>query len=107
MNFNIRCSGSEVLFQTKANDGDPDYKFFWNLVTNHREETVYKTMKEGLDLIRNDRKVIYTNSAMLRGYFRENPFHQQELKIFGKEKSTYSAVILTRNSPLTHVIERY
>lgn len=85
-------------------DGDPDYLAFWNLVLNKPEETVYRDMKEALDLMGGNRIVIHANSAMLRGYFRENPFHQQELKVFGRERPTYSAVILNRNSPLKQVL---
>lgn len=95
--------GNDALFQYKAQEGDADYAAFWDLVLNKREEAVYSNMEEGLKFIQEGPVVIYVSSAMLKGYFRENPFHQQELKIFGKEKPTYSAVVLTRNSPLKQV----
>ena len=72
---------------------------------NKPEETIYNNMEEALNLIQNNRIVIHVNSAILRGYFRENPFHQQELKVFGRQRPTYYAIILNRNSPLKQVMK--
>ena len=44
-------------------------------------------------------------SGILKGYFRNNPFHNQELMVFGREKSTYNALIFTKNSPLAPVFD--
>jgi len=43
-------------------------------------------MKEGLDFLVKDRSVIHISEEMLKGFFLSNPFHNQKLKIFGKEK---------------------
>ncbi len=37
-------------------------------------------------MVGEDRYVMHVFEGMLRGYFRENPFHQQRLEIFGKGK---------------------
>jgi hypothetical protein len=43
-------------------------------------------LKEGLDLLIKDRSVIHISLGMLKGFFLNNPFHHQKLKIFAKEK---------------------
>lgn len=50
------------------------------------EEALYADIGEGLQKVKDDRFVMHVFEGMLRGYFRENPFHQQELEIFGKGK---------------------
>ncbi len=35
-------------------------------------------------MVAEDRNVMHALEGMVKGYFRENPFHQQQLKIFGK-----------------------
>ena len=35
----------------------------------------------------------------MQGYFKSNPYRQQKLKVFGKERPTVDSLILNHNSP--------
>ena len=65
---------------------DTDFITFWNRVQNKPEDAVYMDLKQGLDFLVKDRSVIHISQEMLKGFFLSNPFHNQKLKIFAKEK---------------------
>ena len=46
---------------------------------------------------------MHTYLDMIHGWLRANPFHQQRLKFFGRERPKYHALIFTKNSPLARV----
>ena len=98
--MSILLVGNDVHFQYKAQQGDPDYATFWDRVENQREETVFETVEEGLIRIANERAVMHVFDGMLRGFFRDNPFYQQRLKIFARQKPIFNAIIVNKNSPL-------
>ncbi len=72
---------------------------------NLPEETVFDNLEEGLDILRRERAVIHTLSGMLKGYFQSNPFHHQNLKIFGKGKAKFYSIIVPFNSPLKPILQ--
>ena len=77
--------GNDVHFQYKALvEEDPLYSAFWNRVTDFRETIVFGTVKEGLDMLQQERAVIHIYSGMLKAYFKSDPFRQQNLKTFAK-----------------------
>jgi len=41
-------------------------------------------MGEGLKRLQESRAVMHVYLGMLNGHFKENPFHHQHLKVFGK-----------------------
>ena len=40
------------------------------------------------------------------GYLKSNPFHQQDLKTFARQKGTYYALIVPINSPLKPILQK-
>ena len=40
------------------------------------------------------------------GYLKSNPFHQQDLKTFARQKGTYYALIVPLNSPLKPILQK-
>jgi len=43
---------------------------------------------------------MHISQGILKGYFKSNPFRQQKLKIFAKERSKFDSLILNYNSLL-------
>jgi hypothetical protein len=43
---------------------------------------------------------MHISQGILKGYFKSNPFRQQKLKIFAKERPKFDSLILNYNSPL-------
>ena len=99
-------NGNDVHFQYKALQGDTLYSEFWDRVTNLPEETVFHTLEEGLDLLKNERAVIHTFVGMLKGYFQANPFRNQRVKVFAFGRAEYYSVIVPSNSPLKPFLQR-
>ena len=98
-------TGSDALYQPKALAGDPEYMAFWERVESDPEQSIYPNIEEGLKRLLEDQVVIDVSSAMFRGYFMEHPFHQQELKIFGKQPPIFNALAVTKNSPISPVFK--
>lgn len=73
---------------------------------NLPEETVFGNLKEGLDLLTKERAVIHTMTGMLKGYFRANPFHQQNLKVFARGRAEFYTLIIPFNSPLKPILQK-
>ena len=46
------------------------------------------------------------STGMLKGYFRSNPFRQQNLKTFAKGRATFYSVIVPLNSPLKPILQK-
>lgn len=72
-----------------------------------------------------DRKVMHVQFQQLQGWLKENPFHQQRLHTFGRERTSFTvswragriqaldylsflrqAIILPKNSPLTPALNQ-
>ncbi len=45
-------------------------------------------------MVGDDRYVMHVLEGMVKGYFRDNPFHQQQLKIFGKGRPIVQVCML-------------
>ena len=76
-------AGNQVHFLTKAGQGDPDYKDFWDRHESETEDTTYKNIDDGLGLLLNDRIIMHVNDQPLRSFFNSNPFfHACIPKIF-------------------------
>jgi len=98
-------TGNDVHFQYKALAGDPLYAAFWDRVQNLPEETVFSNLQEGLELLMKERAVIHTMTGMLKGFFKSNPFWQQNLKVFAKGRAEFYALIVPINSPLKPILQ--
>jgi hypothetical protein len=98
-------AGSEVDFSLPASD-DPDYAEYWTRAQLYPEEARFNTIKEGLDMMNNDRIVLSIQDSLLKGYFRANPFHVQRLDIFSTVEIGYSCLTFSFNSPLKAIFEK-
>lgn len=74
-------------------------------MVNQRAETVVSSLEEGLQKIQSERAVLHVFAGMLRGYFQDNPFHQQNLKIFAQQKPQFQSIIFPSNSPMKAVFQ--
>ena len=63
-------------------------------------------IESGLDLINEDQTVLHATNVMLRGSYRLYPYLFQNFKTFGAERSVYSAILVTKYSPLTPILRR-
>ena len=97
--------GSDVYFKVKADAGDPLYSEFWERLTSNREEYTFQNLEEGLSLIKNERTVIYIGEGALKQYFKNNPYHQQRLKVFSRMPPEAGAIIVQLNSPLKPILQ--
>ena len=82
------------------------YAGFWDRVLNKRDETVFSSVKEGLDLLLKEQAVIHISDGMLKGYFKSNPFHIQNIKTFAKGRASFYSVIVPINSPLKPILQK-
>jgi hypothetical protein len=88
--WNLRIlEGTDGMYQSKAQQGDPDYIKFWDRVLNSPTDSTYKSVEEGLDFLIKDRSVMHISQGILKGYFKANPYRQQKLKIFAKERPIF------------------
>ena len=97
--------GNDINFKPKADAGDPLYSEFWERVTSNREAHTFQNLEEGLSLIKNERTVIHIAEGALKQYFKDNPYHQQKLKVFSKMPPKAGAIIVTPNSPLKPILQ--
>ena len=97
-------AGNDIFWKVKANEGDPLYSEFWERVTSNQEEYTFQNLEEGLNLIKNERSVIHIGEGDLKSYFKNNPFHQQNLKVFAKSQPQPAGIVVELNSPLTPIL---
>ena len=97
--------GSDVYFKVKADASDPLYSEFWERVTSNREEHIFQNLEEGLSLIKNERTAIHIGEGELKQYFKNNPYHQQKLKIFSRVPPQAGGIIVQLNSPLKPILQ--
>ena len=96
--------GSDIFWKVKAKAGDPLYSEFWERVTSNRDEYTFQDVEEGLNLIKNERVVMHIGEGTLKQYFKNNPYHQQSLKVFAKSQPEPSGIAFQLNSPLTPIL---
>ena len=97
--------GNDINFKPKADAGDPLYSEFWERVTRKREAHTFQSLEEGLSLIKNERTVIHIAEGALKQYFKDNPYHQQKMKVFSRMPPKAGAIIVTPNSPLKPILQ--
>ena len=95
--------GNEVNYQYHRDAGDADFIALWERIENEPEETIFSGVGEMMTMLAEGRNVMHVFRGMLQGWLRVNPFHQQRLYVFGKERSRYQTIIFTKNSPMTPV----
>ena len=63
-------------------------------------------MESGLEKIIQEQAVLHATNVMLRGSYSINPYKFPDIKTFGADRSTYTAILVTKNSPLTPILRR-
>ena len=96
--------GNDVFFKVKAEAGDPLYSEFWEKVGKMPDEHTFQNLEEGLNLMRKERAVIHIGEGTLKSYFRKNPYHQQNLKVFAKSMVQPAGIVVNLNSPLRPIL---
>ena len=59
-----------------------------------------------MDRINSGQNVMHVQYGSLLGYFQANPFHVQDIKVFGKGRPEYFSLILPFNSPLKPILQK-
>ena len=54
------------------------YAEFVDRFTNYPEDTSISSVVEGLNFLKEDQSVIFVEQSNIRGYFKENQFHNQK-----------------------------
>jgi hypothetical protein len=100
-------AGNDVHFIYKARDGDEAYNdFYYGRVKNNPEETVFQTVADGLHILQNEQAILHFEYAKLKGFFKANPFWNQNIKLFAREKAKYYATIVPKNNPLKPIFQQ-
>ena len=97
--------GNDIHFIVKAKSGDYLYAEYWERVTNFREQHEFQNLEEGMSLMKNERAVIHIGEGRLTSYFKANPFHQQNLKVFARSRPIPQGIIFQHNSPLKPILQ--
>ena len=95
--------GNDVYYVNKVQEGDPDYVEFWNRVKNEPEESVFKSVSEGMEKVLNGFYVAQMQEGSIKGWIRENPIRGEKVLIGGRGRASYYTLITTNNSPLAPV----
>ena len=96
--------GNDIFWKVKAKAGDPLYSEFWERVASNQEEYTFQNLEDGLNLIKNERSVIHIGEGDLKSFFKNNPFHQQNMKVFAKSQPQPAGIVVELNSPLTPIL---
>ena len=91
--------GNEVWYQYLASLGDPDYSKFWARTVKDPENTVVKSISEGVTKIGKEPAVFHALETMLKRHFLDDP-PEHRIKVFGRGNSIPYTIIFTKNSPL-------
>ena len=59
-----------------------------------------------MNRIKSGQNVIHVNYGSLQGFFQANPFHVQDIKVFGKGRPEYFSLIVPFNSPLKPILQK-
>ena len=90
----------------KILQGDMDYVKYVELWEKDPHKYNVKTIEKGLELIKNDRTILYTSDAFLRGANRRNPSNFPYVKTLSAGTSSFTNLIFTKNSPLVPVFSK-
>ena len=63
-------------------------------------------MGDGLARIEEQQTIMHIQTGILKGYFKQNPYHVQRLDIFSIMEKTFTTIIFTKNSPLAPLFSR-
>ena len=85
--------------------GDPLFVDFLKMLTKNPDEFTFTSLEDGLKTLQDERAVMHIESQLLRGYFTQNLFFNQRLKIFGRTRTIFNAMPVPINSPLKPILQ--
>jgi hypothetical protein len=94
---------SDASYIYKALDGDSAFQEFYDRFKNNPRENTFHTIKDGLLMLQNEMAVLHVSLSELKGFFKANPFWDQNLKLFGKEKPKLYSNILPKGKTTMYV----
>ena len=95
--------GFDTYFQILADQGDPDYRKFYDRVLNQPQESVYTSTFEGLRRMKDERAVIHTTDRILSYHFVSHP-QEQNIKVFARGYPEFKGPVVAKNSPLKPIM---
>ena len=96
--------GNDRNFKELAEEGIPVYIDFWNRLQETPEETYYGSIKNGIDLIRNEQVIIHISGKALRQYFKSNPYGVRPKTFPSEGENLAENLVITNNSPLGPIL---
>ena len=75
------------------------------MLTKNPDEFTFTSLEDGLKTLQDERAVMHIESQLLRGYFTQNLFFNQRLKIFGRTRTIFNAMPVPINSPLKPILQ--
>ena len=99
----IMLSGNDVYYVYKVQEGDPDYKAFWERVKNKPEDTVVNSIDEGMNKVLNGFNVVHATEGVIKGWMTNNAEKGKKIKLFGRGRPSFYTLITTNNSPLSRI----
>lgn len=89
----------DAYFDVLAEQGDPDYRTFYGRVVANPEESVYKSMDEGIERLANERVVLHVTDLILYYHFVGKQT-VPGMYIFAQGRPEVKGPMITKNSPL-------
>ena len=89
----------DAYFEVLAEQGDPDYRTFYDRVLSDPKESVYKNLDEGMKRLANERVVVHITDLILYYYFVGKPA-VPGMYTFSQGRPEVKGPMLTKNSPL-------
>ena len=93
----------DVYFQVLADQGDKDYKAFYDRVRSNPESHVYYSVKEAIELMKKERVVIHLTDNMLSYHYVSHP-QEQAIEVFAHGHPEFKGPIVPKNSPLQPIL---
>ena len=97
--------GNDRMFRELAEQGIPVYIDYWDRMQNDPTSIFYKSIKEGVQLMKDGQVIIHINEKSLRQYFKKNPSEIRP-KTFQSEGENLKIenMLVTNNSPLGPIL---
>ena len=84
----------EAYFDVLAEQGDPDYKTFYDRVLTKPEEAVYKSMEEGMARLKDERVVLHITDMILFHHLEETSKVVPGMHIFSEGRPEIKGPII-------------
>ena len=97
--------GNDRMFRELAEQGIPEYIDYWDRMQNDPTSVFYKSIKDGVQLMKDGQVIIHINEKSLRQYFKKN-LSEIRPKTFQSEGENLKIenMLVTNNSPLGPIL---